>query len=117
MKRSSQPPPERTARVGFADDAYVGCDVFPVAGDAFETAGLRVDVGELDEGFKAELALAGEEGRAREGRETAAVGEEGRAREGRETAAVGEEGRTSDGDTGRREARGDEGRPANEAED
>ena len=88
--------------MGFADDAYVGCDVFPVAGDAFETAGLRVDVGELDEGFKAELAFAGEEGRAREGRETAAVGEEGR---------------TSDGDTGRREARGDEGRPANEAED
>ena len=103
--------------MGFADDAYVGCDVFPVAGDAFETAGLRVDVGELDEGFKAELAFAREEGRAREGRETAAVGEEGRAREGRETAAVGEEGRTSDGDTGRREARGDEGRPANEAED
>lgn len=88
--------------MGFADDAYVGCDVFPVAGDAFETAGLRVDVGELDEGFKAELAFAREEGRAREGRETAAVGEEGR---------------TSDGDTGRREARGDEGRPANEAED
>lgn len=98
--------------MGFADDAYVACDVFTVADDAFETAGFRVDLGELDEGFKAELTFAGEEGR-----EAAAVGEEGRAREGRETAAVGEEGRTSDGDTGRREARGEEGRPANEAED
>ena len=118
MKRSSHPPPERAVRVGFTDDVCVGfaddtcvdftddaCagyDGFTVGVDALEAADFKVDAGELDEGFKVDPTLTGEEERAREGREAAAVGEEGR---------------TSDGDTGRREARGDEGRPASEAED